>query len=100
MLNVSMINPNDNEQSFSSRRIVSSGGSALNSEDAQKNPSGTGDDMYTLASYDKNLRTRANPFWNLAGALKQAQIVGAVIGLVGGVFTATSGAVFTVSSWF
>lgn len=56
--------------------------------------------MYTSASLDKSAQTRINPLRSLSGAIRQAQLVGAVVGLAGGIFAAMSGAVFTVASWF
>lgn len=56
--------------------------------------------MYTSASIDKNVRARVKPLGNLSGAIRQAQVVGAVVGLAGGIFAAASGAVFTAASWF
>jgi hypothetical protein len=55
--------------------------------------------MYTSASLDKRMQAREKPLRNLGGAIRQTQIVGAVVGLAGGFFAATSGAVFTVASW-
>ena len=97
MLTVSMINPHDKEQGFSPRRIGGSDISTLNSRDAQGEPDG--DDMYTSASIDKNVRARVKPFGNLSGAIQQAQVVGAMTGLAGGVFAATSGSMLTAASW-
>lgn len=56
--------------------------------------------MYTLASLHKNARARVKPRGTLRGAVKQAQVMGAVTGLAGGIFAAMSGAMFTVASWF
>ena len=56
--------------------------------------------MYTSASLDKSMQSRVKPLRSLSGAIRQAQLVGAVVGLAGGLFAATSGAVFTVASWF
>jgi hypothetical protein len=98
MLIVSMINPHDKKQGFSPRRTGGSVDSTLNSCDAQGEPGG--DYMRTSASLDKSLQARAKPFRNIAVAIRQAPLVGAVVGLAGGFFAATSGAVFTVASWF
>jgi len=98
MLIVSMINPHDKEQGFSPRRIGGSGNPALKSRDAQEEP--IGDRMHTSPPFDKSMQARINPLRSLSGAIKQAQLVGAVVGLAGGLFAATSGAVFTVASWF
>ena len=97
MLIVSMINPHEKEQGFSPRQIGGSGNSTLNSRDEQGEP--VGDRMYTSASLDKGVQARIKPLRSLSGAIRQAQLVGAVVGLAGGLFAATSGAVFTVASW-
>jgi hypothetical protein len=55
--------------------------------------------MYTSASLEKSMQGRAIPLRHFAGAIKHAQLVGAVVGLAGGFFAATSGAVLTVASW-
>lgn len=98
MLIVSMINPHEKEQGFPPRRIGGSTDPALNSRDAQGEP--TGDRMYTSASLDKSMQARIKPLRSLFGAIRQAQLVGAGVGLAGGLFAAMSGAVFTVASWF
>jgi hypothetical protein len=64
------------------------------------NPHEKENGMYTSASIDKKVRARVKPLGNLSGAIRQAQVVGAVVGLAGGIFSAASGAVFTVASWF
>jgi hypothetical protein len=98
MLTVSMINPHDKEQGFSPRRNGEIDGSTLSPRAAQGQPKGDG--MYTLASLHQNARARVNPRETMRGAFKQAQVVGAVAGLAGGVFAATFGAMFTAISWF
>ena len=98
MLIVSMINPHEKEQGFSPRRTGRSSDSTLNFCDAQGEPGG--DYMRTSASLDKSIQARAKPFRNITVAIRQAQLVGAVVGFAGGLFAATSGAVFTVASWF
>ncbi len=55
--------------------------------------------MYTSASIEKTLRTRIGSLENLRGAISKTQLIGAVAGLAGGLFAATSGVVFTVASW-
>jgi hypothetical protein len=98
MLIVSVINPHEKEQGFDPRRIGGSGNPPLNPRDARGEL--IGDPMYTSASLDKSVQSRVNPLSSLSGAIGQAQLVGAVIGLAGGVFTAMSGAVVTAASWF
>jgi hypothetical protein len=93
-----MINPHDKEQGFPTRRIEGSGSSTLNSHAAQGGPDGDG--MYTSASLGKNVRARVKPLKNLSGAIRQAQVVGAVAGLAGGIFAAAFGSMFTAASWF
>lgn len=56
--------------------------------------------MYTSVSIDKNMRSHGKTRLDFSGAIRQAQVLGAAFGLVGGIFSTTTGAVFTVASWF
>jgi hypothetical protein len=97
MLTASMNNPHNKEQGFSPRRNGEIDGSTK-SRAAQGQPKGDG--MYTLAPLHQNARARVKPREKLRGAFKQAQVVGAIAGLAGGVFAATFGSMFTAISWF
>lgn len=98
MLTASMNNPNYKEPCFSPRRDGDIDDSMLNSRAAQEQSKG--DDMRILASLHKNGQARVKPSVAPRGAFKQAQVMGAVTGLAGGIFAATSGSIFTAASWF
>jgi hypothetical protein len=98
MLTASMNNPHDKEQGFSPRRTGEIDGSTLKPRAAQEQQKGDG--MFTLASLHQSARARVKPLENLSATIRQAQVMGAVAGLAGGVFAAAFGAVFTAASWF
>src|SRR5262245_31334598 len=65
---------------------------------AQRQPKG--DDMKVLPFTPRVAQAGIGARVTGAGALKQAQAIGALVGLVGGVVAGLFGAVLTAASWF
>src|SRR5262245_58619136 len=65
---------------------------------AQRQPKG--DDMKVLPFTPRAAQAGIGARVTGAGALKQAQAIGALVGLVGGVVAGLFGAVLTAASWF